>query len=205
MSRRKEVVMTINLEKNTGRRIGYARVSTDKQTTDQQIDALHQAGCEKVFVDDGIKATARIRPGLEQARQDLMPTDIFVVWAIDRAFRSTLDAILFLDDIDRNDIAFLSLTQNIDTRTPEGRKWFIDTASWAEYERSMISRRTKIKLEEAKKRGVVLGRPKRLPPKVIVRAHKRITEQHQTIKAEAQRLGVATITLNRGFKRMGLR
>lgn len=149
--------MTINLEKNTGRRIGYARVSTDKQTTDQQIDALHQAGCEKVFVDDGIKANARIRSGLEQARQDLMPTDIFVVWAIDRAFRSTLDAILFLDDIDRNDIAFLSLTQNIDTRTPEGRKWFIDTASWAEYERSMISRRTKIKLEEAKKRGVVLG------------------------------------------------
>lgn len=69
----------------------------------------------------------------------------------------------------------------------------------------MISRRTKIKLEEAKRRGVVLGRPRRLSPKVIYRAHKRITEQQQTLKAEAQRLGVATITLNRGFKRMGLR
>lgn len=197
--------MTIKLHKNTGRRIGYARVSTDKQTTDQQIDALYQAGCKKVFVDDGIRATARQRPGLEQARHYLKNGDVFVVWAIDRAFRSTLDAILFHDDIKSDDIAFLSLTQNIDTRTPEGRKWFIDTASWAEYERSMISRRTKIKLEEAKRRGVVLGRPRRLSPKVIYRAHRRITEQQKTLKAEAQRLGVATITLNRGFKRMGLR
>lgn len=196
--------MTINSDIKSGRRIGYARVSTDRQTTDQQIHELRRAGCKKVFVDDGIKATARIRPGLEQARLELQSNDIFVVWAIDRAFRSTLDAILFLDEIDLEGIAFLSLTQNIDTRTPEGRKWFIDTASWAEYERAMISRRTKLKLKEARNRGVVLGRPRRLPPKDIFRAYQRITGQHKTIKSEAHRLGVAPITLNRSLKRMGL-
>ena len=51
------------------RRIGYARVSTNKQTTDQQVYALRQAGCAKVFVDDGISATAKCRPGPEQARR----------------------------------------------------------------------------------------------------------------------------------------
>lgn len=205
MSRRKEVVMAIKSKEISGRRIGYARVSTDRQTTDQQITELRRAGCKKVFVDDGIKATANSRPGLEQARQELRSNDIFVVWAIDRAFRSTLDAILFLDAIGLEGIAFLSLTQNIDTRTPEGRKWFIDTASWAEYERAMISRRTKLKLNDARKRGVVLGRPRRLTPKVIYRTHKRITEANETITANAERLGVSRITLNRGFKRMGLK
>ncbi|NOR61927.1 MAG: recombinase family protein [Rhodobacteraceae bacterium] len=186
------------------RRIGYARVSTDKQTTDQQVRELRRAGCKKVFVDDGVSATASSRPGLDQARKALRDGDIFVVWAIDRAFRSTLDAILFLDAIDLDGIAFQSLTQNIDTRTPEGRKWFIDTASWAEYERAMISRRTKLKMADAKKRGVKLGRPRRLSAKATYRAFRRIVDSKETMAATADRLGVAPITLNRAFKRMGL-
>lgn len=197
--------MAIKSKEFSGRRIGYARVSGDSQTTDQQITELRLAGCKEIFVDDGIKATANSRPGLEQARQELRCNDLFVVWAIDRAFRSTLDAILFLDAISFEGVTFLSLTQNIDTRTPEGRKWFIDTASWAEYERAMISRRTKLKMAEAKRQGVALGRPRRLTPKVIYRTHKRITEANETITANAKRLGVSRITLNRGFKRMGLK
>ena len=135
------------------RKIGYARVSTDRQTTDQQVAALEQAGCECVYIDDGVSATSRHREGLQQARAALMSGDVFVVWAIDRAFRSTIEAIQFLDELMQRGVSFQSLTQAIDTRTPEGRKWFIDTASWAEYERAIISRRTKEKMAHAKLQG----------------------------------------------------
>lgn len=197
-------VMTKKIENKIGRRIGYARVSTDKQTTGQQIAELRRVGCKKIFVDEGISATAKSRPALEQARQTLKHGDIFVVWAIDRAFRSTLDAIVFLDSIDSDGVAFLSLTQNIDTRTPEGRKWFIDTASWAEYERAMISRRTKLKMADAKRRGVILGRPHRLTPKATYRAYKQIKECEENMTSCARRLGVSKITLIRAFQRLGL-
>ncbi|MBL4645599.1 MAG: recombinase family protein [Rhizobiales bacterium] len=196
--------MSPNPSENSARRIGYARVSTDKQTTNQQVAELRRAGCKRVFVDDGVSATAKSRPGLEQARQALRNGDIFVVWAIDRAFRSTLDAILFLDSIDGDGVSFLSLTQNIDTRTPEGRKWYIDTASWAEYERAMISRRTKLKMADAKSRGVTLGRPHRLKPKAVYRAFQNIEGNKATVETMASRLDVAPVTLRRAFKRMGL-
>lgn len=191
-------------QNQTGRRIGYARVSTDKQTTDQQIAELRRAGCKKVFVDNGVSATAKVRPGLEDARRALRSGDVFVVWAIDRAFRSTLDAILFLDGIDGEGVSFLSLTQKIDTRTPEGRKWFIDTASWAEYERAMISRRTKLKMDEARRRGVVLGRPFLLTPKQVYKTYRKIERNRDTIASAARRLDVAPVTLARAFKRMGI-
>lgn len=197
--------MTNKYENVIGQRIGYARVSTDKQTTEQQIAELRRAGCTEIFVDEGISATAKSRPALEHARKSLKLGDIFVVWAIDRAFRSTLDAIIFLDSIDSNGVAFLSLTQNIDTRTPEGRKWFIDTASWAEYERAMISRRTKLKMADAKRRGIILGRPHLLTPKLIHHAFARIEEGGENITSSAKQLGVSRITLTRAFKRLGLR
>lgn len=188
--------------KNSGRRIGYARVSTDGQTTDQQVYELKRAGCEEVFVDDGIRATAKHRPGLEDAKASLKPGDVFVVWAIDRAFRSTVSAILFLDGLMERGIEFQSLTQSIDTRTPEGRKWYIDTASWAEYERAIISRRTRAKMQEAKRRGIRLGRKPALDAEEVQYAYQQVHQNNQAIKTVARRLGVAPITLSRAFKRM---
>lgn len=186
------------------RRIGYARVSTDKQTTDQQVHALRLAGCGKVFVDDGISATARVRPGLEKAGRVLQEGDVFVVWAIDRAFRSTIEAILFLDELMQRGVAFQSLTQQIDTRTPEGRKWFIDTASWAEYERAVISRRTREKMAEAKRRGQHLGRPFKLKRRRVMQAHRMLASREADIDALAARYKVSPITIRRAFKRHGL-
>lgn len=187
---------------NSGRRVGYARVSTDNQSTRQQVYELERAGCDKIFIDEGVRATAKIRPGLEAAKDALQPGDIFVVWAIDRAFRSTLDAIVFLDGLMERGIEFQSLTQSIDTRTPEGRKWYIDTASWAEYERAIISRRTIAKLQEAKRRGIRLGRKFALDTQDIQNAYIQVHEHNQTIKTVAQELGVAPITISRAFKRL---
>ena len=188
----------------SNRRIGYARVSTSQQTTDQQIYALRRSGCAQVFSDDGLSATAKVRPGLEDARRALKEGDIFVVWAIDRAFRSTIEAILFLDDLLQRGIAFQSLTQHIDTRTPEGRKWFIDTASWAEYERAIISRRTKEKMADAKRRGQHLGRPYILDARQAAEAHRMIACEGTPIAALASAWSVSPITITRALKRHGL-
>lgn len=185
--------------------VGYARVSTPEQTTAQQVEALRRAGCARVFVDDAIRATARSRPGLERARQALADGDIFVVWAIDRAFRSTSEAIHFLDDLARNSIEFKSLTQLIDTRTPEGRKWYIDTASWAEYERAIISRRTREKMAHAKKCGKHLGRPYKLSRRRVLKAHDLVTSGDVDLREVAKRCEVAPITVTRAFRRYGLK
>lgn len=188
----------------SGRLIGYARVSTDKQTTDQQITALKKAGCNPIFTDDGVKATARKRKGLMNARNALKAGDVFVVWGIDRAFRSTLDAIAFLDDLHAHGILFQSLTQQIDPRSPEGRKWYIDTASWAEYERAVISRRTKEKMAEAKRRGQSLGPPFKLSKRRALHAHKSMQSGKADLADMAAHYQVAPITIKRAFKRYGL-
>lgn len=181
-------------------KVGYARVSTDMQCVDAQLDALRAAGCKKVFTDEGISATAKDRPGLAAARKLLKPGDTFVVWAIDRAFRSTIDAILFLDALMNEGIEFQSLTQHINTRTPEGRKWFIDTASWAEYERAIISRRTKERMAAAKRRGQHLGRPYLLNDKQVEKARGLIADGMSMVTA-ARRMGVSRDTLRRALMR----
>src|SRR5262245_51071994 len=116
--------------------IGYVRCSTDRQMVLQQVDALRAAGCGHIYKDKAVRATAKKRPGLIAVRKALKPGDTFVVSSIDRAFRSTIEAIMFLDDVTKDGVTFRSLAQHIDTRTPEGRKWYIDMANIAEYERA---------------------------------------------------------------------
>lgn len=193
-----------NIAPSRGRKIGYARVSTSRQTTDQQVHALKQAGCKLIFTDDGISATEKTRPGLNEARAALRAGDIFTVWAIDRAFRSTIEAIVFLDTLMQDGIQFQSLTQHIDTRTPEGRKWFIDTASWAEYERAIISRRTKEKMAESKRQGKHLGRPYKLNREKSLAAYKLYKTRGWALDAIASKFDVSSRTLHRAWCRYGL-
>ncbi|MGJ8534874.1 MAG: recombinase family protein [Alphaproteobacteria bacterium] len=188
----------------SSRKIGYARVSTDEQTLYQYQDALERAGCVEIFYDDAIKATTKDRQGLEDARAALRPGDIFVVVAIDRAFRSSLNGLIFLDGLDKEGITFRSIYQQIDTRTPEGRKWFAYQLADAEYELAVISRRTKEKMAAAKARGQHLGRPFKLTKRRIYHAHKLIADKGSELKKVAADYHVAPITLIRSFKRVGL-
>ncbi|WP_422021731.1 recombinase family protein [Pyruvatibacter mobilis] len=188
----------------TGKRIGYARNSTDKQTLYQYTDALKAAGCHKIFVDEATSAVAKNRPGLAKARNALGPGDTFVVLAIDRAFRSTIEGIVFLDEIQAEGIAFESIYQSIDTRTPEGRKWFIDMVNQAEYERAVVSRRTKEKMAAAKRRGVHCGRRRALRRWSVFHAHRLMTEHDKSLRDVASRKGVAPVTLRRSLQREGL-
>lgn len=175
--------------------IGYVRCSTNRQMVLQQIDALRAAGCLHIYKDRAVRATAKKRPGLLAVRKALKPGDTFVITSIDRAFRSTIDAIIFLDDITKDGVTFRSLIQNIDTRTPEGRRWYIHAASDAEYERAVISRRTREQMAAAKRRGKKFGRPRKLSKAEIFLDAKTIPYEKRKNKA-SDRTGTSSLCAN---------
>ena len=143
--------------------IGYARVSTEDQNLDGQLDALKAAGAEKVFADK-ITGTARCRPELDRLLDQLRKGDVITVTKYDRLARSLRDLLDIVDTIQAHGAGFRSLAEDIDTTTPAGRLVFHVFASIAQFERERISERTKEGLEAARKRGRVGGRPPALSP-----------------------------------------
>jgi DNA invertase Pin-like site-specific DNA recombinase len=180
---------------------GYVRCSTDRQMVLQQCDALRGAGCDRIFRDKAISATARYRAALLSIKAILQPGDIFAVAAIDRAFRSTAEAIDFLDDVMKRGVTFRSLAQHIDTRTPEGRKWYIDAANNAEYERAVIARRTRDAMQALKRRGRKFGRPRKLTRKKIARARLAVRNRRgRTMDQIARSLRISRSSLYRAVR-----
>lgn len=143
-----------------GRKIGYVRVSDADQSEDLQIDALNAAGCVKLYTDHGLSGAKAHRPGLQSMLDDLTAGDTLTVWKLDRLGRSTLHLMTILEDLQQRGIHFHAITQGIDTSTAVGRMIFGQLAVFAEYERSLISERTKAGMKAAKARGVHVGRPK---------------------------------------------
>ncbi len=109
--------------------IGYARVSTDDQTLDLQLDALRKAGCERILSDE-VSSTKVSRPGLNQALEQLRENDILVVWKLDRLGRSVKALIEMVTGLEQRKIQFQSLTDQIDTSTPVGRFSFTSWLHW---------------------------------------------------------------------------
>jgi DNA invertase Pin-like site-specific DNA recombinase len=138
--------------------IGYARVSTEDQNLDGQLDALKAAGAERIFA-DRITGTARSRPELDRLFDQLRQGDVLTVTKYDRLARSLRDLLDIVDTIQAHGAGFRSLAEDIDTTTPAGRLVFHVFASIAQFERERISERTKEGLDAARKRGRVGGRP----------------------------------------------
>lgn len=140
--------------------IGYARVSTDDQTLDLQIDALKHVGCpEDKIYPDKISAGKADRPGLKAALDQLRAGDTLVVWRLDRLARSLQELIALVGDIHAKGADFKSLTENMDTTTSTGRLVFQIFGSFAEFERNVIRERTNAGLKAARARGRMGGRP----------------------------------------------
>src|SRR5215813_13908590 len=142
--------------------VGYARVSTQDQHLDLQLDALHKAGCEKIFTDK--MSGAKARPGLDDALAFLRSGagDVLVVWKLDRLGRSLIDLVTFINTLKARDIHFKVLTENIDTSSPMGELYFHFTAALAQFERGHIRERTMAGLTAARARGRLGGRPRKL-------------------------------------------
>lgn len=142
-------------------KIGYARVSTIDQNTQMQVDALEDIGCEKIFTDK-VSGNHKERIGLQKAKEILRPGDEFIVWRLDRLGRSLKDLIEWISYFEENDITFKSLQEELNTSNSTGKLIFHLFGALAEFERNLISERTKAGLKAAKARGRKGGRPKKL-------------------------------------------
>lgn len=150
-------------------KIGYARVSTEDQNLDPQIDALRSDGCEKIF-QEKMTGKRSSRPALDRALAALKPGDVLVVWKLDRLGRSLKNLVTVLHDLDSRSVGFRSISDSIDTGTPTGKLVFHMLGAIAEFEAALVSERTRIGLQAARQRGAKLGRPHRLSEHQIHKA-----------------------------------
>ena len=142
-----------------GQLIGYARVSRSDQNLDRQLDALAEAGCVKVFTDDGVSGARTSRPALEAMLAYARPGDSIVIQALDRLGRSTRHLLELIEQLRQSQIGLKILNLGVDTRTPAGQLVLTVVAALAEMERSQLRERTLDGLAAAKARGRVGGRP----------------------------------------------
>ncbi len=140
------------------------------------------------------------RPGLERMLASLRPGQTLVVWRLDRLGRSLSGLVQIIDDLGRRGVDFQSLTEEVSTASPGGRLIFHIMAALAEFERALISERTKAGMAEAQRKGRHIGRPPSLSDKQIVEAIRAV--ETESIKSIAARYGIHARTLQRQFQRL---
>ncbi|OPY62253.1 MAG: DNA-invertase hin [Pelotomaculum sp. PtaU1.Bin065] len=178
--------------------IGYARVSTQDQNLDLQLDDLKKAGCEKFFTDVMSGAKSK-RDGLEEAINFLREGDTLVVWKLDRLGRSLKHLIEVVTSFNDRKIGFRSLKENIDTTTSGGKLIFHIFGALAEFEREIIRERTCAGLAAARARGRTGGRKRVMDDQKVAMAMSLINNNIPPNKV-CETLGVSRATLYRYLK-----
>lgn len=175
---------------------GYARVSTVEQNLDSQKDELRKYGCTKIFLE---KASGKNleRPELKKLLDSLRENDVVVGYKLDRLGRSLKDLIELVNDLKVRNVDFVSLSDGIDTGTAVGKLMFHLVGAFAEFERNIISERTKIGLASARARGRTGGKPKGLTAeaqKKAIRAKQLYDERKLSIEEICKVLEIASKT-----------
>jgi len=182
----------------------YARVSTDKQTTQNQIDALREVAercgyqITQIFSEDGISGSKgrEGRPALDQLMKSATQRkfDMVMCWSIDRLGRSLQNLVEILNELQSMKIDLFFLQQGMDTTTPSGRMIFSVFGAIGEFERNLIRERVIAGLQTAKSKGVKLGRPSKMN-EGMKSAVKLLREKGMGIKQISKQLqiGVGTV------------
>jgi DNA invertase Pin-like site-specific DNA recombinase len=176
--------------------IGYARVSTLDQDLALQLDALKEAGCEKLFTEKASGAQ-RDRPQLAAALEYMRSGDTLVVWKLDRLARSLKQLIETVEGLGEKGMGLRSLTEAIDTTTSGGKLIFHIFGALSEFERGVIRERTRAGLDAARARGRTGGRPPALNHQDLAMAKTLLRDPSITVEQVARRLGVVPSTLYR--------
>ena len=177
--------------------IGYARVSTHNQNLDLQVDALTAEGCKKIFKEkvSGVKAERKeLRRLLDHVREG----DVIVIWKLDRLGRSLKNLVELVSDLIDRGVGLKSLNDPIDTSTSQGRLIFNIFASLAEFERDVISERTKAGLKAARARGRFGGRRPGLSSQAettAIAAEALYKDKSLSISEICEKLGISKPTL----------
>lgn len=184
--------------------IGYARVSTRDQNPEAQTDVLTAAGCERIFTDKASGKLAK-RPELDKALEYLRAGDTLVITKLDRLGRSVRNLIELSILLDQRGVGLRVLHQGIDTSTPGGRLFFNIVASIAEFERDLISERTRDGLDAARARGRKGGRRAVLTDTKLAVARQMYDERggdgkrRYTVQEIADTVGCSRATLYRAL------
>lgn len=158
-----------------GYKVGYARVSTEEQILDVQLNALEGIGCVSVY-QEKVSGVAKKRPQLDLAIKELQPGDMLIVWRLDRLARSVEEFHRRLAQIRAAGATFRSLTESFDFNTAMGEFVLIILAAVAQLERQITVKRTEAGMAAAKARGKQIGapvkftRPKKAKARAWVRA-----------------------------------
>ena len=145
---------------------GYARVSTAEQKLETQIELLKQQGCEKIYTDiaSGMRED---RKGLNEMLSFLREGDIVIVYKTDRIFRSLKNMIELIELFNQKGVFFKSISEPaFDTTSANGKFVIQIFGAVAEFERNLISERTKAGIEGARRRKKLIGRPKGIKKKL---------------------------------------
>lgn len=180
----------------SGDHLGYARVSTPKESLELQLDALRAAGCARVWSDvgNGQYATS----SLTEALDCLRPGDTLIVWRLDRIGRRTGELIQLVIDLAARDIGVRSLTEPINTTTTAGRTILEVLAAFAQTEANLVRESTHAGLAAARARGRLGGRPTVVTPADLAEA-RRLRESGSSLSEIAQALAISRTTVRRAL------
>ena len=177
---------------------GYARVSTESQNLDRQLDALQKYGVDHIY-NEKLTGTKRERPELDKMLDRMTADDVVVVESLSRLGRSTKDLIELTEIFQSRGVNLVSLKESIDTNTPTGRLLFTLMSAIAQFERDVIADRTREGLSAARARGRTGGRPK-ANSDAVKKAVKLYNTEQYTIKEIEELTGVKKDTLYRNLR-----
>lgn len=150
---------------------GYARVSTQEQKLESQIDLLRKEGCEKIYTDIASGAKSD-RKGLNALLKYMRKGDTVIAYKNDRMFRSLKNMVELIDRFNETGVYFKSISEpEFDTTSANGKFLLQIFAAVAEFERNLISERTKVGLDNARRRNKLLGRPSGSKKETIEKYH----------------------------------
>ena len=140
-------------------KIGYARVSTQDQHLDRQIDALKAQGCERIY-QEKMTGTKAERPEFQKMLDALRPGDTLVTDSFSRLSRSTKDLLELVERLNGQGVNLISIKEQLDTTTATGKMMLTMLSALSQFERDLIAERTADGLKAARARGRMGGRPK---------------------------------------------
>lgn len=174
---------------------GYARVSTEQQNLDRQLDMLHAHGVDFVY-NEKLTGAKRDRPELTKLLDRVTEGDTVVIESLSRLGRSTKDLIELVELFERRSVHLVSLKESIDTATPTGKLLFTLMSALAQFERDVIADRTREGLKASRARGRQGGRPRTDQHKVRQAVKLYQSGQHSVREIE-ELTGVKKATLYR--------
>ncbi|HZK52955.1 MAG TPA: recombinase family protein [Desulfosporosinus sp.] len=174
---------------------GYARVSTQQQELIRQLDMLKQYNCTEILTEK-ISGTKANRPELNRLKDKIRPGDTLIIESFSRLGRSTKDIIELAEYFENKNVKLISIKENFDTNTPQGKLMLTVFQAFSQFERDLIVQRTKEGLESARARGRKGGRPK-VKDKNIEKALNLYNSKEYSVSEIVAMSGISQATLYR--------